>query len=94
MYILPLEKLDIGYIKYFFKEKVWFHNMSYLIGHKLEKLNKAAEKMLDLIGQYIGVNTICITQFGDHKHSILTHVFNKKDSLFHVGDQLNLEDAY
>ncbi|MGJ9381840.1 hypothetical protein [Salipaludibacillus sp. CF4.18] len=68
--------------------------MNSLMGQSYERLNEASKSMLELVSEYIGTNTFCVTQITDKHHSILTHVFNRNKVLFDAGTTLFLEDAY
>lgn len=50
--------------------------------------------MLELVSEYVGANTFCVTQVTDGQHSIHTHVFNRNKVLVDAGVTLFLEDAY
>ncbi|MRH42065.1 hypothetical protein GH741_05175 [Aquibacillus halophilus] len=68
--------------------------MEFSMGQSYQRLNEASQSMLELVSEYIGTNTFCVTQTTDEQHSILTHVFNRNTVLFDAGDTLFLEDAY
>jgi hypothetical protein len=62
--------------------------------HSYSKLEDAAGYIFEMLSEFIGTNTFCLTKTNDQVNSLILHVFNRNHVLFEEGTKVNLDDAY
>lgn len=58
-----------------------------------KKIDDSANEIFEVLSQFIGVNTFCVTKL-EETTSQITSVFNRDEILIEKGNSLILEHAY